>query len=136
MRTTFDQEDILYSILATSAVKAALSGGIYKQIRPDDSKLEDVVINSLPIDQGSVQRSTANVNVYVPDIQIKINGKNQYQPNTTRLKTLTALIVPALQERYSSEKWNFWISNQTTFREPEINQHYLNLRIEFKFHNS
>jgi hypothetical protein len=128
MRTTFDQETILYNILnGSAALKAAISGKIYRGKRPNDSQKEDISIVSLPILPGSIQFGTANVNIHVPDIgDFPDNGK---------LKALTDIVRPLLEETYGDD-YLLYISMQQVFDEPEINQHYVNMRIEFEFHNT
>ena len=128
MRTTFDQETILYNILnGSAALKAAISGGIYKRRRPTNSDKEDVVIISLPIGDGSIQYGTANVNIHVPDVK--------EFPDNTKLETLTNIVKPLLEETYGDD-YVLYISLQQIFEEPEIMQHYVNLRVDFEFHNS
>lgn len=128
MRTTFDQETILFNILnGSAALKAAISGGIYKRRRPTNSVKDDVVIISLPILPGSIQFGSANVNIHVPDIA--------EFPDTTKLETLTNIVKPLLEEAYGDD-YVLYISLQQTFEETEIMQHYVNLRVDFEFHNS
>lgn len=128
MRTTFDQETILFNILNGSAeLKAAISGKVYRGKRPTDSLKEDVVIISLPILPGSIQFGSANVNIHVPDIE--------EFPDNDKLEALTTIVRPLLEETYG-EDYLLYISLQQTFEEPEIHQHYVNLRIDFEFHNT
>ncbi len=131
MKTTLDSIDILYAILFASALKDEITGKIYKLNRQLGSNKEDVVINSLPITGNQLQRSTLNVNIYVPDMSIKIDGQTQRQPNYVRLKTLAALAVLALADHYN-DTYNLWISNQAVLSEDATKQHYVNFRIEFK----
>lgn len=128
MRTTFDQETILFNILnGSAALKSAISGGIYKRRRPTNSDKEDVVVISLPIGDGSIQFGTANVNIHVPDVK--------EFPDNTKLEALTNIVKPLLEETYGDD-YVLYISLQQIFEETEINQHYVNLRVDFEFHNS
>lgn len=135
MKTTLDQDTILYQLLVASPLKTAISGDVYKWIRPAGSQLEDVVINTITIGDGSVQRGAGNVNIYVPDVSVALGSKAQKMPNTARLKHLATLAVDTLKEYYAVD-YNFWLAGQTTVQEVETAQHYINLRIEFKFHNA
>ncbi|GAB3973834.1 hypothetical protein GCM10028806_28530 [Spirosoma terrae] len=133
MKTTFDQVNILYSRLSGSNLKTAITGSIYKLVRLTDSKLEDVVVNSLPVTNDQIQRGTANVNIYVPDITYKPqNGKAQLVPNAERLYELAAIATQVVNE-HSTPDYTFWLVNQSLIPEPETNQHYINLRIDFRF---
>ena len=88
MKTTFDQDNILYGKLIASPLKQAITGGVYKAQRPLNSQNEDVVINGLPISDGTVQLGRGNVNIYVPDVKTTIGGVLQTMPNTHRLGQL------------------------------------------------
>lgn len=135
MNTTFDQDTILFQLINGSQLKTAISGCVYKWQRPVDSGVEDVVINSLPLTTESVQLGTANVNIYVPDLTVKVGGKPQQLPNTKRLGELTKIALPILKQGYGAN-YGFYVTHQTTIQEAEIKQHYINLRIEFRFHKS
>lgn len=128
--TTFDCENILYQLLNQSPLKTEISGGIYKRERPQDSKLEDVVISSIVIDSGSLKSCICNVNIHVSDIDISISGKQQKMPDNHRLSQLAVIAEPVLKNRYGT-LYNLWIANQSTFKESETNQHFVNFRIQF-----
>jgi len=135
-RTSFDQDNILYEKLnGSTQLKAAITGDVYKMIRPDGSKKEDVVINTISVLDGSIQLGVSNVNIHVADID-QSNGTAKYKaPDTSRLKQLTDIIYPLLEDVFGSS-YRFWIASQSTIREPETKQHYVNLRINFRHHHS
>jgi hypothetical protein len=57
-----------------------------------NSDKEDVVINSLPINNSQMQSGVFNVNIHVPNLVLNINGNiDTTQPNHERIKQLTAL---------------------------------------------
>jgi hypothetical protein len=133
MKTVLDQSTAIYKVLkAQSTIAYAISGGIYKTLRPADSVLEDIVVNTITLSDGSLQRGVSNVNIHVADIQQTIGGKQFYAPNEARLNTLTNLVAPLLKS-YFSDDFSFKLANTSLVREPEINQHYVNLRINFIF---
>lgn len=134
MKTTLDIIDILYDQLKDSALKTAVSGGIYKNERPDDSTKEDVVINCLPVSGSQLQYATPNVNIYVPDLQIKIAGKPQYKPDFPRLKTLAGLASQLLR-KVATPEYSYEIAFQGELREEATNQRFINIRLEFKTYN-
>lgn len=132
-RSTFDQDNILYKDLTASALKNAISGGIYKYERPDNSKLEDVVINSIALTNDDVQLGVANVNIHVPAIEIVVDGKQQRKPNIKRLATLAGIAIPILKHKVGQD-YNYWISSQTTVNNPDTNERFINFTINFKLH--
>ena len=67
MKTTFETDTLLFSLLRESPVSAAINGGIYVgDDRPDDSVKEDIVVNSIDLTQDYLpQIGTSNVNIFV-----------------------------------------------------------------------
>jgi len=128
-RTTFDQKTILYKLLNESAVKTALTGGIYKDVRPQSEK-EDVVINSLPILGSSTQYGSANVNVYVRDI----TENGTLMPDNKRLAVLSTLVRSVL-ETHTGSDYNMEIGSEHLLEEPSIKYHYVNYKVNFEFFN-
>lgn len=135
MKVTFDTDSILYGILKGSAPLAAyLSGGIYAGDRPDGSTKEDVTVNTISLTQDSLpQRGTSNVNIHVPDLNLTIAGTPQSKADTVRLKTIAYLVLDALRAA-KVEGLGFIVETQTTIREQELSQHYVNLRISWSIH--
>jgi hypothetical protein len=131
MLLSFDTDNILFQALNGSyELKAAISGGIYTTDRPDNSEKEDITINTITVTGDRPQRGTSNVNIHVPDLKLKIEGQEQRKENRERLHQLTTLVISIL-EAARVNGLLFWVSNQTTLKEPDIDQHYTNLRIEW-----
>lgn len=128
MRTTLEQVTELYAIINNSPLKTAIDGDIYKLWRPVDSSLEDVVINSIVIDNELIQTSVANINIYVPGL---ING----MPNSARMETLAILACNFLKEG-TDKRFTFFVESQEIFKEMGLNLWFVNIRIKFKFHNT
>jgi hypothetical protein len=133
MLLSFDTDDILMTVLnASEDLKAAINGGIYTEDeRPDNSEKEDITVNTITITRAySPQKGTSNVNIYVPDLKLTINKQEQRKVNKERLRQITDLVVSTL-ESARIFGLTFWITNETTIKEPQIYQHYVNLRIEW-----
>ncbi|MEG2157011.1 MAG: hypothetical protein RRY07_04395 [Bacteroidaceae bacterium] len=132
---SIETDDILFEILNASVeLKAELSGGIYVQgERPDDSEKEDVVINCLTLTHDVPQSGTSNVNIHVSDLKLKIKGKEQRKANRERLRELTALVLGTLKAA-NIPGLTFWVATETVIKEPEVSQHYNNLRIDWNIH--
>lgn len=136
MKQTFDTDDILYGILiqATGLI-SAITGSVYSGgERPDGSKTEDIVINTITLTQNTLpQLGTSNVNIHVPDMDVKISGKPQKKANKAQLKALTTIVLNTLTSaRVLGLK--FRVTTQTTIKEPELSEHFVNLRIEWSIH--
>lgn len=134
MTTTLAIISILFSRLDGSALKNAITGSICKQKRDGNSRKEDVVINCLPVNNTALQTAIANVNIYVPDIKVEVNGMQDTQPNIARLEELAAMAVEVLDD-YWSGTYNFYVQQQHVFDDPESGCHYVNIRIEFFIEN-
>jgi hypothetical protein len=132
MMTGFDTDGILFRTLnASGELRAAISGGIYTESeRPDNSEQEDITVNTITVTGNMPQRGTSNVNIHVPDLKLNISGQQQRKINRARLQEITNMVVSIL-ETAKVEGLAFWISNETVIKEPEIYQHYANLRIEW-----
>lgn len=132
MKTAFDLNAILFKCLNTNtAFKTELSGGVYSSERPDNSEKEDAVVSTITVTrEHSPQRGRSNVNIFVPDLQVAIGGTEQRKPNEARLKALSDLAISAI-ETERKEGLSFYISNMGMMAEPEVSQHFVNLRIDW-----
>ncbi len=132
MNTTNDAIDIVWQKI-NSTVKASIDGDVYKLNRPINSKKEDIVINSLPITPDFPQQCVVNINCYVPNLNVKINGKNDNTiPNTARLKALTNLIM-SHTDNVEGANFCYYFEGQATLRSPETNEYFSNIRLFFVF---
>lgn len=135
MIQVFDTDTIIFKVLrGTSGITETISGGIYPGERPDDSVKEDITINTIALLQESVpQTGVTNINIHVSDTIVQIAGQPQSKMNTTRLKEVSGLVLGALRAaRVTGLK--FVVTNQTILANPEISQHYVNLRINWSIH--
>lgn len=132
MKTTFETDTLLFSLLRESPVSAAINGGIYVgDDRPDDSVKEDIVVNSIDLTQDYLpQIGTSNVNIFVPDKVVTIGGKQQLKANRTRLKELSNMAIATLRNA-NITGLKLILVNQTILAEPSVNQHFTNIRINW-----
>ena len=135
MKTTADQDNILYNLINQSVLKTFIRGGIYKGERPLDSTNEDIVISSTAIGEGTLQAGVANVNVYIPKIYQNIAGQMQSIKDTARVNEVLAVAGEVLHEAYGSY-YSLWTSRQGDYDEPDIQQTRLHFRIEFRLSNT
>lgn len=122
---------ILYEFIIASTLKNLISGKVYRGKRPKNSVLEDIVINSLGITGGWLQKGVCNVNLYVPDILVTRGGSNEYLPNVDRLDALATLGITTLKE-FHSQQYSFRFTNEFRIEEPDAKQSYVNLRIGYQ----
>lgn len=132
MKTSFELEQTLYRALNVSAIKNAISGGIYLgDTRPVDSNDEDITINTITITTDTCpQTATSNVNIHVVDVETKVNGKVHMVANRIRLKALSDKVLNQLRiTQFTGMK--IVPMMMTVLDEPSIHQHYANIRIDW-----
>ena len=130
MTTEIDIKDWLYRLLADILPEGTISGKVYKDQRPVNSKVEDVVIGLPASTAGQVQMFTANVNVYVPDIP----RKNEMIENTKRLRALSRVFSDLL-EYNTQEGLKAEMQSQHVFKVANMDFHAINNSIEIRSAN-
>ncbi len=135
MITTIDIDTELFKVLMDStALTTALTGSVYTGERPVDSEKEDVTINTPSLTQDFVpQRGYSNVNIHAQDITVKIGGVDQKKADRVRLKSLANLARAALVAARIPGV-GLTIMGQSMIAEPDVAQHFVNLRIEWSIH--
>lgn len=134
MITAVEIVSALWSDINSSSLKTALAagGGVYKNHRPQNSKKEDIVINSLPVNTSQLQRAVANVNIYVPDKQINQNSTQVLVIDYARFAVLLPLATALLKEKFSSGDWHYELQQiSDVIEDKESESHFINIRIEF-----
>lgn len=133
MKTSLEAVDIAYQALNASPVSGMLSGGIWKVKRPQNSSLEDIVINALPLTKTPLQRGIVNVNIYVPNLELGTDPLDKSRPNTLRLKQLGQAVQAVFEDYYTADlRTNLQVERDQLF--DEGNAHFLNFRILFYSH--
>lgn len=128
MKSALDAINIIYQVVNSSTLKTAINGTINKLKRPTGSTKEDIVINAITLGDTNFQEGVFNVNIYVPNV----SASKSSLPDTARLRELGNISLTVLQE-VSGDDYIFWIASQSIFEETDINYHFLNTRIEFRF---
>lgn len=129
---SIETDDVLFTILnGSSAIKTAITGGIYVAgERPDNSELEDIVINTISLNHESPQSGASNVNIHVPDLSLKVRNQQQRKTDRERLRTLTNLVLQELNAARVSGL-TIQVVSDTVIKEPAINQSYMNIRVNW-----
>ena len=89
---------------------------------------EYIVINSLPINTGVMQKCYVNVNYHVKDVEA---GK----PDITKIEAGSVAVLDIL-EKVTATTYLIDFESQETIRESERGEHYSNLRFSFKYINN
>jgi len=134
MKLTAGQiESKVYEILSSSLLKTTIGGKIYKEgTRPLDSKNEDIVISFVSGQDNQIQTGIVIVNAYVPDID---NGANKGVriKNVGRCEELEEALNTFSESISIYEDFNFKTDKTIqTYKEDNIQQHFINLRLKYK----
>lgn len=129
LKTPIDTDGILFQLLSG---KTTNKGGIYVgDGRPEDSTEEDIVVNTIDLEADALpQIGTSNINIYVPDVSMNINGKMQVSANRPRLNELTHEVLKIVRETVLPGIKAIPKST-TTMYEPNCKQHFMNIRIDW-----
>ncbi|MCM1168789.1 MAG: hypothetical protein NC324_02520 [Bacteroides sp.] len=129
MKSAFDTDAILFGLLNG---KMSNKGGIYVgDTRPENSTDEDIVINTIDLwTDVPPQIGTSNVNIYVQDTSKSINGRLQVSANRQRLQALADEAVSIIRSAVIKGLAAIPV-HMTIMAEPDIKQHFVNIRIEW-----
>jgi hypothetical protein len=132
MKTTLDVLTILYQLLLSSSMPSEITGKVRKGERPAGSTKEDIVVNTLPIQNDNLQRTVANVNIYVPSLVISENGIQTEKPDYTRLDELVDMILPILKDvREKRDYYLEWQQVSQPIKDTESKSYFINIRVDF-----
>ena len=126
MKTTIDINDILFPIINVGSVKATIDGRVYRNKKPLNSELQNIVIIPLSNYVGDeiINDATFMVNCYCKNFN---NGR----PDIAKLR-VTINAVAAVIEAYNntSNYYVFDIVNQILLNDvDQLSMSYINLRI-------
>ena len=133
MKSNFDIENELYAIIKDSPLHQAVDGDIYKgpDERPDNSQREDIEIIVIGNQNGDIQSSTINVNVYCRDER----DGNKWRRNP-RLSTIASLGIGMFKDAINIAGYRITLESQGTYPEHQVNQHYVNFKLNYKYNNA
>jgi hypothetical protein len=135
MKQTYDTDSVLFGLLkGANSITSSITGGVYVGQRPANSEKEDIVINTIALTQDSTpQIGTSVINIHVSDVLKNIGGVQQKVENRDRLKTISDLVLTTIR---SSKVLGLKLSvdSQATIQEPDLFQHYVNIRVNWNIH--
>lgn len=133
-----DIEIIIWTICnKSSSLKALINGGIYKEgFRPTNSKKEDVCISTISLTQDNPQVGLFNINTYVKAKKQRIEGVDEFVPDSEKLSNISDTIRELIETELLSEEFkdcSFNISGQQTFenKDSTSKEFYQNIQLQF-----
>lgn len=131
IHTDIDIKDGLYAWLKGGTLAGMVSGSLYKDKRPLNSTKEDIIISVLARDAGSqIQRATANVNIYIPDIR---RGSESVE-NQPRLREVAEQAASEMEYAHFGDRI-YELDSQEIFEASGADWHVINNRISIKYSN-
>lgn len=123
MKTTDTAIDKVYSMLKAGTIP------VYKLLKPTKATHTSyVVINSLPINAGVLQKCYVNVNYHAKDLAPGI-------PDLNTLKAGTKTVMEIVE--FVGEKGIIIdFESQEYFQETQLDEHYSNIRLSVKIINT
>lgn len=126
----------VYSLLNTSALKAAINGGLYYEgLRPKDSNKEDILLIYTTGLGDQIQEGTITINVFVPDIESYPAGSKW--PNLSRINTLSAIAQTWVESlKPLNIPYQFFLRRTISHSKAEgVDQHFIHIRLGYKLYN-
>lgn len=133
-------EQFIYDALAPllakgTRTKDVISGDLYPEdCRPMDSNLEDAVIAVGEGFPDQIQTGHARLNIYVPDIDCGFGRKVKDKGRLEQLSALDGEIVSLLNAASTQFLWSLFRTT-ATIADPNIEQHFVNVNLSFKYNN-
>ena len=129
--TAGEIETKVYNLIVDYGLQ--IGGQIYKEgVRPLDSKSEDAVITFVTGTDAQIQSGIVAVNVYVPDIN-NGQGKGVKVKNISRCNEVEIMLKNFASSISISDEYKFEPDRIIkSYKESEIEQHFVNLRLKFK----
>lgn len=130
MKTDIEIKDDIYDYLSGSSIASAVTGGLYKRVRPIDSNSEDIVISVLANQNAQMQEAFVNVNIYVADNLLD----GQYEEDTIRCRELCRISSDIL-EVGRGDGFRFTLDSQRVLKVEGRNEHFINNKLLYKQNN-
>jgi len=126
MKTTFDINDILFPVINVASVKATIDGRVYRNKKPLNSELQDIVIIPLSNYVGDeiINDATFMVNCYCKNF-------NNGTPDITKLRATINAVAAVIEAYNNTSNYDiFDIVNQILLNDiDQKSMSYVNLRI-------
>lgn len=134
MKSDVDIKDDVYKVIASSALKNAVTGSICKRKRtayPVGTELmEDICIAVLANQTSQLQEAFVNVNIYIQDVDV--NG--QEEENTKRLREICQLCFKVFEAVHGKD-FRLSLSEQRVIEVTGSGEHIVNNKLLYQILN-
>lgn len=133
-KTGSEVETDVYRLIYNTSIRTSITGDIYKAgTRPLNSDKEDVVIGFVAGLDGQVQDGVVNINFYAPDIIPEGQTDSVVKmKDTARCRELEVIALDAIAS-LPTDEYDFSLAQMiATFKGENADQHYVNVKLEFR----
>lgn len=126
----------VYGDLKDMLEDLSLTIPVFKTAFPKGQSGEYVVVGTIGNTLIGEQVATVNVNIYVPDKLLTINGVSQRVRDNARIDAITESILSVI-DNYTGENteggwYRYYKTNQSVISEEDINYSFSNIQLTFK----
>ena len=122
MITSSEVSKYLYRILNQNSLTGLISGKIYREQKPTNSELQDIVINTIFLKSGhysDIQNGKANINIYTKSL----NGLHDLE----NLTSITNVVLDLLENNtQSNNAFYYQIIDTNLIKDLQQNSMYYN----------
>lgn len=120
-----------YELINVDAINALITGKVYMFQRPQNSSLQDIVLNTLIITNDQLQNGVFNVNIHCPNLKLTINGESDVtQPDIAKLTEVASAIVQIVADYNGFDFYLSCLSPGIMLRDVDDNW-YTNIRVNY-----
>lgn len=136
MKTAKEIQGDIINLLRESPLAQAVSGQIYRKgYRPLNSKSEDIIVGFVTGMTGEIEEGVVVVNIHVADIPFGNGLLVENGERTAEIERLAADWVESLKASHSN--YIFSLSQSIyTEAEREVAEHFVSVRLSYRFYNS
>jgi hypothetical protein len=127
MKDVFDMVSDIRSLVNVPELTSLIDGKVYSSIRPDGSKMVDVVVNGLHITQTYDQIGSGNINIYVPK---KDFGDGRMETDQARMSSLGKIVSGLIKCVYAST-FRVFLDEQAKPVKDADGNYYVNIRYKY-----
>lgn len=126
----------VYGDLKDMLEDLSLTIPVFKTAFPKGQSGEYVVVGTIGNTLIGEQVATINVNIYVPDKLLTINGVSQRVRDNARIDTITERLLSVI-DNYTGENseggwYRYYKTNQSVISEEDIDYSFSNIQLTFK----
>lgn len=133
MKTAKQVQGDVIALLKNSALTSMITGKVYRNgYRPKDSKAEDAIVTFTAGQAEQVQTGIVTINIFIPDIDPFANGVMvENGARSEQLEIAASAWVESLTAGRSDYRFKLQ-QTITTAPAPEINQHFIVIKLQYK----